>query len=371
MIGRMTTKEDIVPSVLIVDDTPANLLALEAVLESLEVRIVRAESGKQAVEEALADDFAVIVLDVHMPRVDGYETLSMLRRSDRSRDVPVILVTAIYDQHEHVRRGYALGAIDYVSKPYDPEIMRAKVGAMVALYRRARLAERRRNEEQDRLRDMFIGILGHDLRNPLNAIAVATELMLRGDELDPKGRRRAAEQADKAVRRMGRLIDDLMDLTVGQLGAGIPVAFQPADLGMIGRTAVEECGLAHSNRVVKLEAAGNLRGNWDGDRLSQATSNLITNALRSCPTDPIVVTVRDDGDSVVLEVHYQGPPISDEELPTLFEPFRRGRHPSDGLGLGLYIAHEIVRAHRGDIAVQSSAANGTTFKVTLPRQPGE
>jgi signal transduction histidine kinase len=352
-------------SVLIVDDHAANLTALSAVLEPLDVPIVRARSGAAALRETAQRDFAVIVMDVHMEGLDGYEATALIRERERSRDVPVIFLTALYDDPDHTRRGYALGAVDYISKPIDPDALRAKVGAFVALYRRAQLAERRRTAEREQLRDLFVGILGHDLRNPLNAITMATQLIARDPDLSER-HRREVDWIDRATLRMQRLINDVLDLTRGQLGGGIPITLSTVDLGALCHAVVEECRLAHSSRKLVLEAADDVRGQWDADRLAQVASNLISNALQHSTVDPIVVTVRDEGQFAVLAVHNRGAPIAPELLPTLFEPFQRREDGSQGLGLGLYIVREIVRAHGGHIDARSTEA-GTTFTVRLVR----
>jgi signal transduction histidine kinase len=304
-------------------------------------------------------------LYVHLTGMDGYDTVAAIRQRERSQNVPVIFLTGIYDQPEHSHRGYALGAIDYVTKPFDAEIFRAKIRALVGLYYEAQVIERRRSEQQARLKDLFVGVLGHDLRSPLNAIVMAIETCSKDSSL-PEKHRRAANAAMEASNRMQRMISDVLDLTRGQLGGGIPVVLGPIDLGIVCRSVVDECRLAHPDRKVLVDAEGNLRGRWDSDRLLQVVSNLVTNAIEHCTEDPIVVSVKDMGSSVVVEVRNFGRPIPASELATLFDPFSRGRATS-GLGLGLYIVREIVRAHDGAAEVRSTPGEGTTFRITLPK----
>src|ERR1700683_2726069 len=158
---------DDVPTILVVDDHPANLLALEGALEPLGYRIVGASSGAEALELLTKHDFVLIVMDVYMPGLDGYQTTALIRGRERSRDIPIIFLTAVYDQPEHMYRGYSLGAVDYIAKPFDAEILRGKVRALVLLYTRGLRAEHERSQEAERIKDLFLGAVGHDLRGPL------------------------------------------------------------------------------------------------------------------------------------------------------------------------------------------------------------
>jgi len=217
-------------------------------------------------------------------------------------------------------------------------------------------------------RDRFIGILGHDLRNPLGAIMTSAELLehagLQGTFA------RAVERIGRSTHRMDVMIEDVLDFARGRLGGGIPIKRESCDLGRISREQANEMGQAFPGRAIRCEAMGDLSGEWDADRVEQLLSNLVGNAVKH-GADPITLTARDAGDLVVVTVHNGGPPIPPATLPRLFEPFQQGTPgASDGLGLGLYIAGEIVRAHRGTIEVRSSEDEGTTVTVTLPRRAG-
>jgi len=215
-------------------------------------------------------------------------------------------------------------------------------------------------------RDRFIGILGHDLRNPLGAIMTSAEL-LREAGL-PGTFARAVERIERSTERMNAMIGDVLDFARGRLGGGIPIEREWCDLGRIAGEEVDEMRQAFPGRAIRCEATGDLSGEWDADRVEQLLSNLIGNSVHH-GLDPITVSVRDDGDIVVVTVHNGGRPIPPATLPRLFEPFQQGAPgASDGLGLGLYIASEIVRAHQGTIAVRSSEAEGTTVTVSLPRR---
>lgn len=352
-----------------VDDTPANLVALEAVLDPLGYRIVKATSGEEALKECAARDFVLLLIDVHMPGLDGYQTTALLRRIDRARDVPVMFVTGVFDQPEHTRRGYELGAVDYVSKPYDAYVLRAKVRALVTLYTKGREAERRRAEEAERMRELFLGAIGHDLRNPLNAILVGSKLMVTDECASPRHRTNAM-RIERSGLRMQRIIEDILDLTRKEFTGTVPLSVRLTNLADVCRNVVEEQRMARRDRALEIEAPAEVQAQWDGVRLGRVVSNLVGNALEHAHEGPVRVTLRDTGAVAVLQVHNRGTPIDPALLPGIFEPFHRGEASANGLGLGLYIVREIVRAHGGRVDVSSTAADGTTFTVRLPKTAG-
>jgi signal transduction histidine kinase len=221
-------------------------------------------------------------------------------------------------------------------------------------------------EENARVQEQFNGVLGHDLRNPLTAILMGAATLQRRalSETDAKTVARIQSSAE----RMRRMIDQLLDLTRIRSGGGIPVERKRLDLAEVTRAVAEELEMAYPERTLQVEVHGDTSGMWDPDRLAQAVSNLVGNALEHGDANqPVVVRVSGEPERVVLAVHNSGDPIPKGLLPTLFEPFRRakGSNPS-GLGLGLFIMQQIVVAHDGSIDVESTA-EGTTFTVTFPR----
>jgi PAS domain S-box-containing protein len=219
-------------------------------------------------------------------------------------------------------------------------------------------------------RDLFIGILGHDLRNPLTSIVGGLDLLRELPE--PYARTIA-----RLVRSSGRIqviVRDLLDFARGRLGGGIPIVPRACDMAVIASDVIEESKQAHPKRTFRFEGTGDLTGDWDPARIEQVISNLVGNAVVH-GLDPVVVTSRPEGDHVITSVHNRGTPIPDALLPTLFEPFTRAAYMTEegqaasgvGLGLGLYISNEIVHAHGGTFSVSSSAHEGTTFTFALPR----
>ncbi|MCY1033829.1 ATP-binding protein [Corallococcus sp. BB11-1] len=238
------------------------------------------------------------------------------------------------------------------------------------------ITERHRREEDARQRAEFeqqlIGIVSHDLRNPLNAILLSAHALLQRDDLGERATKNTGRIISSAE-RANRLIRDLLDVTQARLGGGLPVHRRAMDFHEATRQALEEVQVAFPERQVVLEQQGDGHGTWDGERLGQVVQNLVTNALRyGDPDAPVRVTTRAEGDDLLLEVHNRGRPIPPEMLPKLFQAMRRGQHDEDrasrSVGLGLYIVEQVVRAHGGRVVATSSAEAGTTFSVHLPRQ---
>jgi signal transduction histidine kinase len=228
----------------------------------------------------------------------------------------------------------------------------------------------------DQARDLYLAILSHDLRNPLNSIAMSAELLRRADISQ-----RAAEalgcasQISTNAQVMARMIGDLLDYTRTRLGAGMPVSPTSMDLSSLCRELFNEFRTAHPDRVIRFHSDGEQTGDWDTDRLRQAISNLLGNAVQhGAENAPIDLKLTGEPSDVVIVVHNGGPPIPPGELPRIFEPLVRGasaEHPKrnrpGSIGLGLYIAREVARSHGGRIDVTSSQESGTAFTMHLPR----
>ena len=226
--------------------------------------------------------------------------------------------------------------------------------------------------ELDQTRDQFLAILGHDLRNPLSAIAMSAASLARAEGLNERhaiAARRILNTSD----RMTRMIRDLLDLIRTRLGQGIPVVKKPTSLEPLCRQIVEEMQAAHPEQRLILNLRGDLSGTWDGDRLARVISNLVANALQhGDPAEPITIRAVSRGSVAILAVHNHGKPIPPASLRTIFEPMVRlpdgqDAEPSANLGMGLFIVRELVKAHGGTVHVTSTAKGGTTFTVTLPR----
>ena len=228
-------------------------------------------------------------------------------------------------------------------------------------------------EYQERL----TGIVGHDVRSPLSAILVSARSLLNRQGLD-QGQQQALERIVRSASRIESLTGLLIDFTQARLGRGLPTSCNPMDARSVVERAVDELRAAHPDRTIVIDGASqNTSGVWDGDRIAQLVSNLVSNAIRYGRRDtPVTVTLADaPHDCLEIRVHNHGPPIPPQDIPRMFEPYQRGDGADEsfkrGLGLGLYIVREIARAHGGSVETRSEAREGTTFAVRLPRRPGE
>jgi len=349
---------------LIVDDVAENLVALEALLRRDGLEVLKARSGAEALELLLVHDVALAFLDVQMPGMDGFELAELMRGMERTRHVPIIFVTAGALDPQRAFKGYEAGAVDFLFKPVDPHILRSKADVFFQLQRqKIELANNLR------LNEMFIGILGHDLRTPLSSIVTGADLLAR--RLTDEANLRAVRRMVSSAARMRDMIDQMLDLTRARLGGGLGFvrSRHEVDLGELVGRVVEEVQSTTPGRQVTATARGDCHTAADPTRLAQLFSNLVSNAVQhGAPDAPVTVTVECHASELVATVHNDGA-IRADVLPRIFDPFRgeRSSLSSRGLGLGLYISQQIALAHGGTIAVRSTADAGTTFTVRLPR----
>lgn len=372
--ARPAQSDDAQPRVkfLLVDDLEENLLALSALLARDDVEVLTARSGFEALELLLVHNVALAFLDVHMPDMDGFELAELIRGSERTRHVPLIFVTAGSRDQHRMFKGYETGAVDFLYKPIDPHILKSKADVFFELHRQKQLLARELQQRTETLRlsEMFMAVLGHDLRNPLSAIVTSAHVLSHSSS-DPLVQKTAARMLSSG-KRMSSMIEDLLDLTRARLAGGIVLKRETGDLGAVFDRVVQEHRAAREGREITLAQHGQLTGEWDAERLGQVASNLIGNALKhGVPAKPVEVAL--DGscsEAVTFTVSNAGD-IPADILPNIFDPFRSARREEgrgNGLGLGLYIVQQIVQAHGGCVDVQSG--NGrATFRITVPRKP--
>lgn len=392
--------------ILLVDDQPENLLSASAVLEALGQEVVKAESGRQALRYLLEHDFAVILLDVMMPEMDGFETAALIRQRERSRLTPIIFLTALGRSEEHVLRGYGLGAVDYITKPFVPEILRSKVSIFVEMHRKSALLARqsalleqrntelqqailrsRQAEEEikalnrhlerqlqelnqvNRELETFSYSVSHDLRGPLSRIAGFSRALMdfHAGQLDEEGRI-FLRRIDTSARRMCELVEDLLNfsrLTRVQLNE------EDLDLSALVSALAAEMAARDPDRIAEFEIAGGVRGWGDPTLIRAALGNLLENSWKftrkhatariefgrlagetACPT----YYVRDDGAGFDMR-----------DAARLFNPFQRLHKDSEfeGTGIGLATVERIVRRHGGRIWAEGEIERGAAFYFTL------
>jgi signal transduction histidine kinase len=379
------------PRVLMVDDRPDNLKALAAVLEPLDAELVPARSGEEALGHLLSEEFAVIVLDVQMPVLDGFETARIIKQRERTRHIPVVFLTAISGEPEHHLRGYEIGGVDYVYKPFAPEILRAKVRVFVELWQRGATIERQRAELEQRLSELdranfalarqgvelersnaalerFAEIAAHELRQPLRNIEGFLNLLLsrHRDELGDE----AALLAERAAGGVGRA-RSLTTALLSYARAGTePLRGEPVPLG----EALDEAG----KQVPRLgEQGGTVVVDGElptvrGDRrmLERLLVNLLDNAVKFRSEAPPRIVVRAEPlrDAWTITIEDNGIGIDPTAVPRLFTVFAR-LHASDerpGHGVGLAVCRRIVERHGGNIRAEAAPGKGTTIAFTLP-----
>jgi len=392
--------------ILVVDDQPMNLEAIDAVLTPTGCRIVRAFSADQALLALLEQDFAAIMLDIRMPGMNGIDLADLIKARPRSRHVPILFLTAHMFNERDILRGYGVGAVDYLTKPIHPEILRSKIGVFVELFRKSRdlaqanealrnemleraraqealrvinqeLEERVRDRTQaleraDRRKDEFLAVLGHELRNPLSPIMSALEVM-HGSVPEPD-HANARAVIRRQVRQMARLIDDLLD--VGRITSDrFMLRMAPVALASVVEAAVETSQPVIAERQHRLTVTGKFSDVQliaDAARLSQVLANLLTNAAKYTPAGGrIDVHASVCAEGVTITVKDSGVGIEADVLPNLFELFRRvdpgGETSSGGLGIGLALARRLVEMHGGRLNASSAGRDrGSEFTVWLP-----
>ena len=349
--------------VLLVDDVAENLLVLEALLRREALEILTARSGAEALELLQAHDVCLALLDVQMPEMDGFELAELMRGSERTRHVPIIFVTAGGRDPQWVFKGYETGAVDFLFKPIEPHILTSKVDVFLELAQ-----QRRQLAHALQLNEMFVGVLGHDLRNPLASFHAGVEFLEL--QLTDERHRRVLRRMRSSSKRMQAMIEELVDLTRMRLARGLGVVRAQAEIELhplLERT-IDELRAVHGDRDIVL-GPGRCTTTGDEHRLGQLFSNLVANAIaHGTPRTRVTARIVGCEGEAVIEVHNEGA-IPRELMGRLFEPFRALERGSSsvGLGLGLYIADQIARAHGGAIAVASTETTGTVFTVRLPK----
>ena len=398
--------------ILLVDDQPARLLSYQYILQPLQQELVCARSGAEALEQLMGGEFALILLDVSMPGMDGFETAAMIHDHPRFERTPIIFVTGVHDTEFDRLKGYKLGAVDYVSVPVVPEILRSMVAVLIELHCKRRdlqrlnqnlteanraLAEANTNlqlektrelealnqslqatnhalKEADRRKDEFLAILAHELRNPLAALAAATRLMQRQAQ-KAEVSAMACNAVQRQVAHMARLLDDLLD--VSRISHGrMQLQLQQVEVGEVLRSAVDmvrpQLDAKHQSLDVTNPAAP-VHVMGDALRLVQIVANLLNNSVKYTPVGGrIELAMQADDDEVHIAVRDDGIGIAPAMLEQVFDMFSQaGRSSSEaqgGLGIGLALVKGLVRLHRGHVSAHSDGeGRGSEFRITLPR----
>jgi signal transduction histidine kinase len=394
-------KEEI-PKVLVVNDDPGSLMALVGLLSSwdkeIPCEIITAQSGEETLRHALLHDFAVILLDVNMPRMDGFETAEAIHLRERSASTPIIFVTAYLADEMNRFKGYQKGAVDYLFTPIIPQILKAKLAVFVGLAKKnlelkvqadaldrrskelaainARLEfeinERKAVEHESKAKDQFLAMLGHELRNPLSAICSAASL-INVANVKAETVQHAKEVIERQGRHLSRIVDDLLDLS-RVMSDKVALNLQPVNLSEIVAACVETLTVTGRTKDYVLDVQTEPAWvNADPTRAEQIITNLLDNALKYTPPGGrITVKVGATANEVELSVHDTGIGMPPALLSRIFNVFVQGERtpdrPEGGLGIGLALVRQLAALHGGAVTAESKGAGfGSSFVLQLPK----
>jgi two-component system, sensor histidine kinase and response regulator len=380
-------------NILLVDDQPANLVALEAMLQGLGQNLIKAESGREALKWLLTEDFAVILLDVKMPDMDGFETAALIRQREKSRHTPILFLTAADNSHTQAVRGYAVGAVDYLVKPVVPEFVRSKVAVFVELAKKNELLRRQAEllaqseqaalglaearaelvrdlEHKNRELESFSYAVSHDLRAPLRRIDSFSRAVLetQGDRLDEAGQL-FLSRVREASRQMSQLIDDVLYLS---RVTRAELRDQEVDLSSLADLALARLKEGEPGRQVETKVRPAVIVTGDGQLLRIALENLLENAWKFTAkqlTARIEFGVTQVGGEPTYFVRDNGAGFDMTYADRLFGPFQR-LHSHDefpGTGIGLATVQRIIHRHGGRVWAEGLVGQGATFQFTLGR----
>ncbi|VVO52582.1 Sensor histidine kinase RcsC [Pseudomonas fluorescens] len=383
---------------LIVDDLPENLLALEALIKREDRTVYKALSADEALSLLLQHEFAMAILDVQMPGMNGFELAELMRGTEKTKNIPIIFVSAAGRELNYAFKGYESGAVDFLHKPLDIHAVKSKVNVFVDLYRQSKAmkqqvealeqAQREQEallqqlqstqselEQAVRMRDDFMSIVAHEVRTPLNGLILETQLRkmhLARDNaaaftLDKM--HAMVDRDERQIKSLIRLIEDMLDVSRIRTGK-LSIRPNSFDLVQLVSNLLQNFAaqIEAAETTVSFEADMPVKGCWDEFRIEQVISNLLTNALRYGGRSPIQVRVYRQGNEARVEVQDHGIGISAENQKRIFQQFERvsAKTVVAGLGLGLFISEQIVAAHGGSIVVESQINEGALFRVCLP-----
>jgi len=370
--------------IILVDDLKDNLIALEALVKRDDVEIIKAESGEDALRLMMTQDFALALIDVQMPNMNGFELAELMRGSNKTKNIPLIFVTATARAQNFLFKGYESGAVDFLLKPLDAHAVNCKINIFIELERSKReqkdlllkLTQTQKNLEQVALvRDEFMAIASHELKTPLTSLKLQAQLRKRNlqkkgvEYFTPETMTKMFNDDERQLQRITHLIDDMLDIS--RISSGkLSMNFEQFNLGDMVKDLVERNQelFLQAECPIELDISSSIVGNWDRFRIEQVVMNLITNAMRYGQKKPILVQVRDSALGGQIIVKDNGNGIAIENQQKIFLRFERVGSGQEitGLGLGLYIVKKILEAHKGSIQVMSKLGDGATFLVELP-----
>ncbi len=364
--------------ILIVDDVPTNLSVLMQLLVAAGHKVLVATDGESAVQQAEYALPDMILLDVMMPGIDGFETCRRLKASQITHEIPIIFMTALSDTVDKVY-GFQLGAVDYVTKPLQHEEVIARVNTHLTMYRQKQEIERLRQQEHthyeklSQIKDQMLHTASHDLKNPLAVIMTAVDLMRYYTDSSDDRMNAKFNQIETAAHYMRNLITNLLDLA--RLETGIGLQKQKVLVKQLLETNIAQAAVLAQEKGIVLQSHQPENGttiDCDPFLIGQVFQNLISNAVKYTPTGGAVeVGAKISETEVDFQVVDHGIGIPEKDIPHVFDKFFRvnthEHRERSGTGLGLSIVREIVQQHSGSLYVESQVGVGTTFRFSLPR----
>jgi two-component system sensor histidine kinase/response regulator len=354
-------------TVLVVDDTDAMREALCRIIAEAGYHVITAASGEAALAEIDVTLPDLIILDVSMPYLDGYQVCGLLKQSERTRAIPVIFLSALDDVEDKVK-AFQMGGVDYITKPADPEEVVARVESQLALSR-----QRKQIEALSKLKDDLIGIVSHDLKNPLQIIMGYSEILTTdGDSLPEEERLDAYRQIHENSKYMLSIVYDLLDLK--KIEDGMPLEISRISLAALLAAEYETFRILAEQKAIRLSLSlpeDDMIVHVDVNRMKQAIRNLVSNAIKYTPNNgDVLISAMIEPDRWIVQVADTGVGIPRKDLASVFKKFYRvpGAQHMDlrGTGLGLSVVQAIIEQHGGTIWVNSVEGRGSTFGFSLP-----
>ncbi|WP_316828325.1 hybrid sensor histidine kinase/response regulator [Pedobacter miscanthi] len=365
--------------ILIVDDRPENLISLQKVLQAHNFEVDTASSGEEALKKVLKNNYVLIILDVQMPDMDGFEVAEAISGFSKAKDTAIIFLSAVNTELKFITKGYLSGGLDYITKPVDINVLLLKIKTFYRIYEQ----NRKLNEVQEKLleeiefrkqaehkKDEFISIASHELKTPLTSVKGYIQLLQRSLNRDDKTMaQNHLEKASIQLEKLNELIVDLLDISKIESGK-MKFNMKSFCADNMVNNAIEM--LQHANPDFKITKLGKTDEMIFGDemRLEQVVINFITNAIKYAPgTNQVNVTINIKDEKLYLAVKDFGIGISKEQQHKIFDKFYRVEENSNrfnGLGIGLYICSEIINRHGGTIGVNSVPDEGSEFYFIVP-----
>lgn len=365
--------------ILIVDDTPENLISLKKVLEKHDFEVDTAASGEEALRKVLRNEYVLIILDVQMPGMDGFEVAEAISGYSKAKETAIIFLSAANTETRFITKGYSSGGLDYITKPVDMSVLLLKVKTFYRIYEQSRklieiqtalLEEIEFRKQAEYKKDEFISIASHELKTPLTSVKGYVQLLERSiDKGDVQTVKKHLLKAQTQLEKLNNLIADLLDISKIESGK-LKFNKQNFYIGDLLKNLVEV--MSHSFPDYKIVINGEVKSCIFGDemRIEQVIINFLTNAIKYSPgTSEVVINVREENERIYLGVRDYGIGIAPEQQKSLFEKFYRVEETAlhfQGLGIGLYISAEIIRRHGGTVGVQSTLGEGAEFYFEIP-----